>query len=183
MMHQVNFLPWRQKRLKRQCQTWGALLCLQLILWATVLGCISTLQTNQIRQYRGQLTEMTHQLVQLQQTISATHQAVQQHQQLSQRLRKKRIFMEQNQRYLQLFRQLPHLLPENSWLTAFSDDSGQLIFTARSQSYTDISDLVDNLTDDTSLINVQLKKMTTTEDHFKVFTIDADWLVGESDEK
>ncbi|OKP03687.1 PilN domain-containing protein [Xenorhabdus eapokensis] len=182
-MHQVNFLPWRQKRLKRQCQTWGVILCLQLILWATVLVFISTLQTNQIKQYRGQLAEIAHQLAQLQQTITATDQAVQQHQQLSQQLRKKRLFMEQNQRYLQLFRQLPHLLPENSWLTTFSDDSGQLIFTARSQNYTDISHLLDNLTDDTSLNNVQLRKMTTTEDHFKVFTIDANWLMGESDEK
>ncbi|MEQ1977319.1 PilN domain-containing protein [Xenorhabdus sp. SGI240] len=182
-MYQVNFLPWRQNRLKRQCQIWGVLLCLQLTLWTAVFVFISTLQTNQIRQYRGQLTEMTHSLAQLQQTISATDHAVQQHQQLSQRLRKKRIFMEHNQRYLQLFRQLPNVLPENSWLTAFSDDSGQLIFTARSQNYTDISNLLDNLTDDTSLINVQLRKMTTTEDHFKVFTIDANWLTGESDEK
>ncbi|CDG15785.1 PilN domain-containing protein [Xenorhabdus doucetiae] len=183
MMYQVNFLPWRQKKLKRRSRIWGALLCLQLILWATVLVFISTLQTNQIRQYRGQLTEITHQSAQLQQAIRTADQAVQQHHQLSQQLRKKRIFMEQNQRYLQLFRQLPHLLPENSWLTAFSDDSGQLIFTARSQDYTDISDLLDSLTDDTSLINVQLKKMITTEDHFKVFTIDANWLMGEPDEK
>ncbi|MDC9590274.1 PilN domain-containing protein [Xenorhabdus sp. XENO-10] len=182
-MYQVNFLPWRQKKLKRLCQVWGTLLCLQLALWAIVLVFISTLQTNQMRQYRGQLTEITHQLAELQQSIRTTDQAVQQHHQLSQLLRKKQIFMEQNQRYLQLFRQLPHLLPENSWLTAFSDDSGQLIFTAHSQNYTDIADLLDNLTDDTSLINIQLKKMTTTEDHFKAFTIDANWSVGESDEK
>ncbi|OTA15984.1 type IV pilus biogenesis protein PilN [Xenorhabdus vietnamensis] len=182
-MHQVNFLPWRQKKLKRQGQMWGALLCLQLVFWTTGLVIISTLQTNQIGQYRGQLTEITHQLAELQRSIKTTDQAVQHHHQLSQLLRKKRIFMEQNQQYLQLFRQLPHLLPENSWLTAFSDDSGQLIFTAHSQNYTDISDLLDNLTDDTSLINVQLKKMITTEDHFKDFTIDANWSAGEPNEK
>ncbi|SFU82912.1 PilN domain-containing protein [Xenorhabdus koppenhoeferi] len=183
MMYQVNFLPWRQKKLKRQCQKWGLLLCLQLTLWAIVLLCISTQQTNQIEQYCRQLTEIKYQSTLLGQTIKETDHAVQQHDQLGQLLRKKQIFMEQNQRYLQLFRQLPHLLPENSWLTAFSDDNGQLIFTAHSQDYAEISDLLDNLTDDPALINVQLKKMTTTEDQIKVFTIDADWLIGEAREK
>ncbi|MBI6547807.1 PilN domain-containing protein [Xenorhabdus lircayensis] len=183
MMYQVNFLPWRQKRLKRKCQKWALLLCLQTTLWAAVLVFISTQQTSKIEQYRGQLTQVGRQFAQLQQSIRETDQAVQQQHQLTQQLRKKRIFMEQNQRYLQLFRQLPHLLPEKSWLTAFSDDSGQLVFTAHSQNYADVSDLLDNLTDDTSLINVQLKKMTTTEDYLKVFTIDADWLMGESSEK
>ncbi|WP_052708206.1 PilN domain-containing protein [Xenorhabdus poinarii] len=182
-MYQVNFLPWRQEKLKQRCQVWGALLGLQLALWATVLVFLSTQQTNQMEQYRRQLTEVTHQLAELQHTIAATDQAVQHHQQLSQQLRKKHLFMEQNQRYLQLFRQLPRVLPENSWLTALSDDSEQLMLTAHSHHYTDISDLLDNLAASTSLINVQLKKMTTTEDHFKAFTIDANWLAGGADEK
>ncbi|OTA20607.1 type IV pilus biogenesis protein PilN [Xenorhabdus beddingii] len=183
MMYQVNFLPWRQKRLKRKCQIWGLSLCLQAIAWVTVLIFISIQQTSQIAQYRGQLTEIEHQLAQVQQAIKEIDQAVHHHNQLTQQLRKKQVFMEQNQRYLQLFRQLPHLLPEKSWLTAFSDDSGQLIFTAHSQNYAEISDLLDNLTDETALINVQLQKMTTTEDHLKAFTIDADWLTGGSREK
>ncbi|WP_340618141.1 PilN domain-containing protein [Xenorhabdus entomophaga] len=183
MIHQINFLPWRQKRLKRKCQAWGLLLCLQLSVWATVLVFISAQKTNQLEQYHGKLTEIRHQFAQLRQIIQETEQAVIHHNQLTQQLRKKQMFTEQNQRYLQLFRQLPHVLPEKSWLTAFSDDSGQLIFTAHSQNYTDISDLLDNLTDNTELINVQLKKMTTTEDHLKTVTIDADWLTGESNGK
>ncbi|MDX7998721.1 hypothetical protein FE394_05820 [Xenorhabdus sp. Reich] len=185
-MYQVNFLPWRQKALKRQCRKWGYLFCLQMTLWAVALVFIYTQQTNQIEQNHGQLTKFEHQLDQFQQSIRETDQVMLHHQQLTLHVRKKRAFMEQNQRYLQLFRQLPQLLPEKIWLTAFSDDSGQLVFSARSQNsqssqnYMDISDMLDSLTGDTSLINVQLKKMTTTEDQLKVFTIDADWLMGES---
>ncbi|CBJ88154.1 conserved hypothetical protein; putative exported protein [Xenorhabdus nematophila ATCC 19061] len=182
-MYQVNFLPWRQKRLKRRCQKWGLMLCLQIALWSAVLALISTQQTRQIAQHRDKLTEIKHQLALFQHTIRETDQAVQQHEQLTQLLRKKQVFMEQNQRYLQLFRQLPHLLPQKSWLTAFSDANGQLIFTAHSQDYAEISDLLDNLTEDQALINVQLKKMTTGDDQIKVFTIDADWLMGEAHEK
>ncbi|WP_446470195.1 PilN domain-containing protein [Xenorhabdus stockiae] len=184
MMHQVNFLPWRQARLKRRCHKWGLFLGLQLFLWIAALVIISIEQKQQIGQYQNQFTENSYQLAQLKQTISETEQAVHQQQQLAQQLRKKKLFMEQNQRYLQLFRQLPHLLPEKSWLTTFSDDSGQLVFAANSQSYEDVSDLLDNLTGNISLINVQLKKMTTTpEDYLRVFTIDADWLLGNSNEK
>ncbi|PHM33178.1 PilN domain-containing protein [Xenorhabdus innexi] len=184
MMHQVNFLPWRQTRLRRQCHKWTLFLGLQLFLWVTVLAIISIQQKQQIAQYQNQFTENNHQLTQLKQTINETEQAVHQQQQLAQQLRKKQLLMDQNQRYLQLFRQLPHLLPEKSWLTTFSDDTGQLVFAANSQSYEDVSDLLDNLTGSQSLINVRLKKMTTTpEDYLRIFTIDADWLIGSSDEK
>ncbi|PHM44724.1 type IV pilus biogenesis protein PilN [Xenorhabdus mauleonii] len=178
MMHQINFLPWRQKRLKLRCQKWGALLCLQIILWALFLVLITMQQTNSIEQHREQFMHVKHQLAQLQRSIKETEQSVQQHHDLAQRLRKKQVFMAQNQRYLQLFRQLPHLLPAKSWLTAFNDDSGQLVFTAYSQNHTEISDFMDNLANDPTLINVQLKKMITAEDQIKVFTIDADWLAG-----
>ncbi|MDX7987316.1 hypothetical protein FE392_08225 [Xenorhabdus sp. 12] len=177
-MHQVNFLPWRQKKLKLRYQKWGALLGLQILLWALFLVLLAMQQANKIEQYHQQFVHVKHQLAQLQQSIKKTEQAVQQHYDLAQRLRKKQVFMEQNQRYLQLFRQLPHLLPAKSWLAAFNDDSGQLIFTAYSQNHTEISDFMDNLANDPSLINVQLKKMVTIEDQVKVFTIDADWLAG-----
>ncbi|CDH25557.1 PilN domain-containing protein [Xenorhabdus bovienii] len=183
MMYQVNFLPWRQARLKRLCRKWGLLFCLQLMLCVSVLTFISVQQKNKLAKYSNQLTEISHQLVQLQQNIKENEQAVQRHHQLTLQLRKKQTFMEQNQRYLQLFRQLPHLLPEKSWLTAFSDDTGQLVFAASSQNYDDVSDLLDNLTDNASLNNVQLKKMSTTEEHLKIFTIDANWLMGAPDEK
>ncbi|PHM57813.1 PilN domain-containing protein [Xenorhabdus hominickii] len=182
-MYQVNFLPWRQKKLRHKFHKWTLLLGLQTILWAATLVFISMQQITQIGQYRRQLTEFDHQFTQLQQSIRDTSQAVQHHHQLTEQLRKKQVVMEQNQRYLQLFRQLPRLLPEKSWLTAFSDDSGQLVFNARSQNYEDISDLLNNLTNGNSLIDVQLKKMTTTEDHLKAFTIDANWLMGGSSEQ
>ncbi|QTL39936.1 PilN domain-containing protein [Xenorhabdus budapestensis] len=184
MMYQVNFLPWRQAKLKRQYRKWGLFLVLQLILWGAFFVFTSIQQQQKIEQYHDQFAQNSQQLEQLKQIISETEQAAHHHHQLTQQLRKKQIFMEQNQRYLQLFRQLPHLLPEKSWLTAFSDDTGQLVFAANSQSYEDVSNLLDNLTGNTSLINVQLKKMTTTsEDYLKVFTIDADWLIGDRNEK
>ncbi|WP_340620012.1 PilN domain-containing protein [Xenorhabdus siamensis] len=184
MMYQVNFLPWRQAKLKRKYWKWGLFLGLQLILWGAFFIFISIQQQQEIEQYHEQFAQNSQQLEQVKQIISETEQVVHHHHQLTQQLRKKQIFMEQNQRYLQLFRQLPHLLPEKSWLTAFSDDTGQLVFAANSQSYEDVSNLLDNLTGNTSLINVQLKKMTTTsEDYLKVFTIDADWLMGDSNEK
>ncbi|MDR0218937.1 MAG: PilN domain-containing protein [Enterobacteriaceae bacterium] len=180
MMHQVNFLPWRQIKLKRQGWIWGLLLGLQLILWSVFLLVSFGQQQQEMTQYHRQISQNNHQFEQLRQITNETEQAVHRHHQLTQQLRKKQIFMEQNQRYLQLFRQLPHLLPEKSWLTAFSDDSGQLVFAATSQHYEEVSDLLDNLTANASLSNVQLHKMTTTPvDYFKVFTIDADWLMGD----
>ncbi|MBD2793267.1 PilN domain-containing protein [Xenorhabdus szentirmaii] len=183
MMHQVNFLPWRQRALKRKYQRWGYLFCLQLTVWTAILAFIYVQQTNLIKQNRGELTEVQQQLAKFQRAVNEIDQAILHHQHLIQQVRKKREFMEQNQRYLQLFRQLPQLLPEKSWLTAFSDNGGQLIFSARSQDYMDISDMLDNLTEEPQLINIQLQKMTTTEDQLKVFNIDANWLTGESNGK
>ncbi|NHB93367.1 PilN domain-containing protein [Photorhabdus cinerea] len=177
MMYQVNFLPWRQTRLKHRCRWWVVLLLLQLVLWLIVFIWISFKQQETINQHQRQLQQLNQQQLHLQQQITQTEEAFNLHNKLAYKLKQQQTRLKQNQQHLKLFNQLPDLLPEGSWLTAFDDHAGQLKLVANSLDYSSMTSLLDNLENNEQLSEIQLKKMTTTEQQIRQFTIDANWPV------
>ncbi|PQQ24590.1 PilN domain-containing protein [Photorhabdus hindustanensis] len=175
MMYQVNFLPWRQTRLKHRYRWWAIFLLLQLMLWLTVLVWMLLKQQETINQHQRQLQQLSQQQLHLQQQITQTEEAINLHNKLTYKLKQQQTWLKQNQQHWQLFNELPELLPEGSWLTAFDDQEGQLKLVANSLDYSSMTSLLDNLENNRQLSEIQLKKMTTTEQQIRQFIIDANW--------
>ncbi|TDB60264.1 PilN domain-containing protein [Photorhabdus khanii] len=183
MMYQVNFLPWRQTRLKSRYRWWTILLLLQLALWLAVLIWMSFKQLETINQHQRQLQQLNQQQLHLQQQITQTEEAFNLHNKLAYKLKQQQTRLKQNQQHLRLFNELPELLPEGSWLTAFDDHAGQLKLVANSLDYSSMTSLLDNLENNGQLSEIQLKKMTTTEQQIRQFIIDANWQTEIPDDK
>ncbi len=174
-MLQINFLPWRQQRAqfrRKKCLLLFSLLASSLLI---VLQLFTQQQHASINHYQRQLSllEIEHQqqLNHLE-TLNKHHAD---YAKLLARYQEKQNLIEQNHQLLSLFKQLPQLLPANSWLDKLSHQNGYIEFNANSRSFNELILLISQLQQVDILTDIQLGRLSHTYSAINQLQFKATW--------
>lgn len=174
-MLQINFLPWRQQKAqfrRKKCLLLFSLLASGLLI---VLQLNTQQQYASINHYQRQLSLLESEHQQQLNHLEMLNKHHADYAKLLERYQEKQNQIEQNRQSLSLFKQLPQLLPTNSWLDKLSHQNGYIEFNANSRSFNEIILLISQLQQIDILKDIQLGRLSHTSSAINQLQFKATW--------
>ncbi len=158
-MYQVNFLPWRQKRITTQKRRFIALTAVIILL--AIISC-SHLIFDQYCKLQHLKSSLYSHSFQQQQTEQLKLLLVDKQKHLEQLITQKQAinkYTQRNHALLELLQALPTITPKRSWLGSFKLLQNYLEIKAHSYHFQDINKLSHQLESTPLLSHIHLKKL------------------------
>ena len=159
-LYQVNFLPWRQRQIKKKIRAF--LLFCSVICYSVITACVFLFifQHIEIEDLKNRKHNNQLQYEQIQQlTLQITDQQTQINRLMNQK-RKIDNIMVNNQFLLGLLQNLSTITPPRSWLTNLQLMNNKIEIKANSYDFQDINSLGLQLKNHPGLSDIQLKKIS-----------------------
>ena len=179
-MYQVNFLPWRTAQLHTRYHFWRNCLFIQSVIAMAGISGVFWLWADTQQQQHAELVVLAQQKAQLEKVWQLTNKKIMKLKKMKSMQQKQQLARRHSQRYLVLLRQLPLLIPQSCWITRFEEQSGVLIFAAKSNDYAAIITFFQKLNEEQDLVNIRLGDViNNNDDNGKYhFVIRAAWQRG-----
>lgn len=181
-MLQINFLPWRQQR--AQLRRKKCLLLFSLLTFCLLIAIqqVAQQQHAKISRYQHRLTGLEAEHQQQLTYIEMLNKHHADYEKLLARHQEIQNQIEQNRQSLSLFKQLPQLLPENSWLDKLSFQKRHIELNANSHSFNEIILLIDQLQQFDLLTDIQISQLNQTSSAINQLQVKATWREAKNEE-
>lgn len=159
-LYQVNFLPWRQRQIKKKMREFLLfcfVVCCSVIIACSFLFIFQSIKINDLKNRKHNSQLQYEQIQQL--TLQITAQQTQ----INSLMNKKRqvdSIIENNQFLLRLLQNLSTITPPKSWLTNLQLMNNKIELKASSYDFQDINSLGVQLKRHPGLSDIQLKKIS-----------------------
>lgn len=174
-MHQVNFLPWRERQHKKAIRGFALLIILYGLIAFLVLAGMYFNATNQnqrlseklliAQSVNGSLLKELNQIEQLQQKIAERERYI------NNMMLMKHSMWDKHSLFLHIERTLSNVI----WLKTIAIEQGKLVIDGQGARYQPIIDFYQKMGSTPFISNLQLGSVSATEADLYSFSLTADW--------
>ncbi|AYB49761.1 fimbrial assembly protein [Candidatus Williamhamiltonella defendens] len=170
-MFQVNFLPWRENKLKKSGYFWSGFFLLQILIIITVTLFIHFFLQNEYQKREITLHLLLKKHEKLQNTYNKTKQRLIDLKDIQSSIQIYENIYQKTKSYLTLLNQLSNFIPERCWLLEIKQKNQTFILDGISHDYNSIALFIEGLSQKILIHNIELQKVSQKKKGVFYFTI------------